>query len=242
MWKFLVSLGYVLSLRFVSLPSHSQAIKMYCQIDSHFKKVVEYYKSNGVEGDSLVETDKKEIFMYLDGKKMGAFLMVDNGKCYSIKERKEYGFLIFYYCTVIEEYRGKKLSYKLMKNSVESLRKTYNLHDDTFMTLHMSPYDKMMPVAAKMYYSLGFRQGMFIKYNPVEMRHKPEEIVLNSRNLFDVARNEHVGVGDGFYFLLYCRLKDFGKSYEIPENAIELTKKLYETLVMREKLVNGEEE
>jgi len=236
MWGFLVSLGLVLSLRFVALPSHNQTIKSYSQIDRYFKTVTKYFKAVEGDIDSLLETTNKEIFMMLDDKKMASFLMVDRKTCYLLKERQAYPFLIFYYCTVVEEYRGKGLSYKIMKDGVDYLRRKYNLKDDTVMALHMSPFDSMMPVAAKMYYSLGFRRGMFIPHTPLQLSHKLDDIIASSRDMLEVAADEAAGVGDGYYFMVYCRLGDFGTGDPAPENTVELAQKLHETLKRRKEM------
>ncbi|ELA42063.1 uncharacterized protein VICG_00912 [Vittaforma corneae ATCC 50505] len=232
--KLLLWLNLVCALQFIALPSHNQAIKTYSQIDKYFKLSAVYFKGASGNLDSLVETAKKEVFMFLEGKELAAFLMVSKDKCYSISKREEYDFFSFYYCTVLEHYRGQGLSYKIMLDSVQYLKNLYKLRDNTILSLHISPYDDMMPVAARMYYSLGFRQGVFIKSGPNEMAHKIDELFYNSKDLFEIAQNEKTASGDGFYLMLYCKLKDFKKGHRVPNDAMDLTRKLYGILKRRQ--------
>lgn len=232
--KFLFWLNLASSLRLFTLPSHNQTIKTYLQIDRYFRLTVPYFKGASGSFDSLVETTKNEVFMLLEGKELAAFLMASKDKCYSASKREEYDFFSFYYCAVRENYRGQGLSYKIMLDSVHYLKNLYKLKGSTILSLRISPYDEMMPVAAKTYYALGFRKGMFIKSSPKEMAHRIDELQRNSKDLFEVAQNEKMGSGDGFYFMLYCKLKDFRKGYKVPRDAVHLAERLYETLKKRQ--------
>lgn len=256
-WPFYIKL--VLSHRFIALSSHNQSIKTYPQIENHFKEVLQHFSSSSHE-NALAETINSEVFMILDNKQLAAFLLVRRDKCYSQRQRKAFDFLGFFFCLVTEKYRGLGLSYEIMKKSIEHLKKTYNLEDDTVLALHVSPFDKLMPVATRVYYRMGFKQGMFITREPKEMLYRLDELVEYSRNMLDVARDEAVGHGNGYYFILYCRLKDFNQespkdkdfSQESPKNKefnpespkeddiLDGAGRLHKILIQRKKLIFGE--
>lgn len=219
-------------MRFVPLPSSLQSIKTYDQIDRYFKEASSYFSPN--DTDTIKYFSNYDIFMFLDRKNLAAFLITNMEKCYSISSRKIFDFVSFYFCTVPDSYRGRGLSYKIIDETVRYLKKTCDLKDDTVLALHVSPKDEMMPVAAKVYYSMGFRRGIFVESSPLEMVYQIDTLFEKSKDLIEVVDDEEKAYGKGYYFMMYCRLKDFNK-FRAASNEIlgEKTRRLFEMMKRR---------
>lgn len=222
-----------LCLRFVPLPSSLQSIKTYNQVDRYFKEASSYFSPADI--DTIKYFDDYDIFMFLDQKKLAAFLATNMTKCYSVSTRKSLDFISFYYCAITDPYRGQGLSYRIIQEAVKYLKDTYNLTGDTVLALHVSPKDEMMPVAAKVYYSIGFKKGLFIRSSPIEMIYQIDTVFEKSRDLMEVADDENVAYGDGYYFMIYCRLKDFHFQKSKPNNGKTNNVKINNGNILEEK-------
>lgn len=224
----------VLSLRFVGLPRNIQSIKMYDQIKRYYNEATAEFRYS--DEDAINGTSFYNVNLLLEDKSLVASAYVDIKKAYSKKNRKEFDFLSFYYCMVSPQYRGQGFSYRIMLDSVNFLKKHYKLKEDTILALHVSPDDLLMPVAAKTYYGLGLRTGIFVRNGPSDISNDIDKLIVHSKDMLEVAENEYLGYGEGPFFMMWCRLKDFKRSKSVPENCVEKTKKLYEIMKKRKKL------
>lgn len=220
------------SLRFCALPSDIQSLKSSIQIEKHYAEVKKYYVRKSK--DPLGENMDMNVFMLLSGRKLASYIQVSLSTCYFQSSRTRLPYLSLFSVTVTNEYRCQGLSYRIIIESLEYLKKRHRLAKNCIVALHLSPDDKKMPIAAKAYYRLGFRKGVFSKYGPQEYVFKGEDLLSNSRDLFDVADNPTIGCGEGYYFLVFCRLGDVRKGYPLPADALEKTQKLFEILKNRQ--------
>lgn len=220
------------NLRFTALPADIQSIKSDEQIKNHLNKVKTFYQS--VPKFHVLETNNSNIFMYLNKSTLAAYIQIENNKCFNQKEKREIPYLNVYCVTVTDDYRGLGLSTKLFVEAIDYMTKRYSLPKETMIALHLSPNDMMMPVAANIYYKLGFIKGVISKYGPSEYSYKIEDLLKNAKDLFYLIDNPEMIVGDGYYFLSYCKLEDFNKKYSLPENSFEKTKKMFDILKERQ--------
>ncbi|KAM0679682.1 hypothetical protein GINT2_002090 [Glugoides intestinalis] len=183
--------------------------------------------------DAVIGIGAYDVFIILDDKKLVASVYVYAEKGYSLKDRKAFDFLSFYYFMVSPQYRGQGFSYRLMLDSVNFLKKHYNLKEDAILALHVSPEDALMPIAAKTYYRLGFKTGVFVSNGPSDMAKSVDKLIVHSKDMLEVAENEELGYGKGPFFMMWCRLKDFKQYKAIPQNFMEKSRKLYEIMSKR---------
>lgn len=220
------------SLRFCALPSDIQSLKSSTQIKKHYSDAKKYYihKSN----DPLVENMDLNVFMFLNGRELASYIQIDLGTCYSRSSRTKLPYLNLFCVTVTEGYRNQGLSYRVILESLEYLKKRHSLSKECIVALHLSPDDEKMPVAARAYYQLGFKKGVFSRYGPQEYTFKMDDLLNNSRDMFDVSDNPIICGGVGHYFLVFCKLGDVRKSHSLPANALEKTQKLFKILKNRQ--------
>lgn len=219
------------AIRFCALPGDIQSIKTHQQI-SKYEKIVEAYFNFQTE-DRLAEGHGFDVFMLLDKAEMVGYVKSNVVKAYSFKNRKEYDLVSFYCFMISDSYAGQGLSYKLFDESVNFLKKQYNLKNDAILALHLSSLNQKMPIASKIYYSYGFVKGMFIEYDPRQMIYNLDEMFDQSKDMLDVINGIEPGHGTGPFFLLYCFLKDFGKNRSKREIKVKDTQKLFDMLAKR---------
>ena len=193
-------------IRFCVLPNNVQGVKLNEQLIKYDKIMSSYFHFS--TSDVLNSIAGHDVYMLLDGKNLAGYVQYQRSKAYSLKNRKEFDFFTLYCFTVTNQYSGKGLSYRLLEDSINDLKKRYSLSDNSIIALHLSPNDLKMPIASKIYYSYGFRKGMFIKSDPKEMCHRLDELFKKSTDILDIVTNKKVGNGEGYYFLLFCHLKD----------------------------------
>lgn len=220
-------------LRFCALPSDIQSLKSGVQIGRHYAEVKKYYMHTS--NDPLQDNMNMNVFMLLNGKRLASYIQIGLGSCYFQSSRTRLPYLNLFSVTVTEEYRKQGLSYRIILESLEYLRRRHHLPKDSIVALHLSPNDKKMPIAAKTYYRLGFKAGVFSMYGPQEYMFRMDDLQIKSRDLFDVAEDPTIGNGKGYFFLTFCRLGDVGQSHPLPPNALEKAQKLLEVLKSRQR-------
>lgn len=217
--------------RLCALPHDVQSIKLKEQILNSENVLRNYFSY--VPEDPVSENDGFDIFMLLDGKEILGYVKCLKASGYSSRERKEYAMISMYSFTVPEKYQGQGLSNRLLTDTLEYMKKRYKLAPDTLITLHLSPKDAKMPIAGRIYYSFGLTRGLFIKSDPRELAHSLDRLFDASRDMLDVINGKETGDGDGHYFMLFCKLKDFGKKKGRKAITIEDTTKLFNILKER---------
>lgn len=217
--------------RYLALPCDIQSLKSSIQIQSYYQEVSSYFSFS--PQDHLDELNDSNIFMILDKDTLIAYAQINIRTCYSQSLKKEYFYLNAYCVTVTDKYRNQGYSSKIFQYAIEYLTKRHKLDEDTILALHLSPNDPSMPLAALIYYKLGFRNGIFTKYGPSDYIYKIDDLMEKSRDLFYFSENPHKCNEEGYYFLLYCKLKDFNKRYQVPENGFEKTQNLFRVLTER---------
>lgn len=221
------------NLRFVHLPSKIQAIKSYKQIESHYNLPRKIFRvSNDI--DALSTTWLSDVFMYLDGKKTAAFMTFDIKTGYRkpsfsflSKKKTKVPFISIFYVSVEKDYRGRGLSSRLFKEAISKIKVSMYLPPSTILALHISPKDDCMSFVCTLYYRLGFRKVLFCTHGPTTYKYNIDYMERESKDLYDLINNPTICNTDGYYLLMYCELKDFGKSYSIPKDALERGNKLF---------------
>ncbi|KAI5148092.1 hypothetical protein ENBRE01_0106 [Enteropsectra breve] len=229
-------------------------VKSYTMYERYYEEVYKLFPPPHY--DPLSSSWTKNIFMYLDGDKLVAHCEVvvlsgvegfgrfRNGKQANLEYapvsrsvprltadyRKETKYISFYTIMVPEEYRGQGQSQMLMLGAIKDLKESMSLADDTVLTLHLSYKTDHMFVAAKNYYNLGFRKGIFVKRGPYEYLNKIEVVVDNARDLYDVCGDLEEINPDGPFFMLYCRLRDLKYQKAAPSDWAAKGKLLMEKL------------
>lgn len=219
-------------MRFVALPADSQAIKSRSQIEKHYKAVQEVF--NLKNRNAVQDNWNKDVFMYMDGREMVAFLQVENTvgyrnrRWYEVLSGEKVGvpYVSFYCMTVVEKYKGRGISARFLTDVVEYLKKTKRISSDAMLALHLSPSDRDMYIAARIYYKLGFTRGAFGNNGPMDYRNDIDRFVTLAKDLYEVADDPSIANAADRYIVLYCPLKDFGTRHNPPKDAIQKGKLL----------------
>lgn len=118
---FLLNLVYT-KLRFCYLLSENQSLKSNLQIAEKYKDIDQIFNPAAETFDitktGLIGTQRFDVFMYLDGKKIAAFLEIEKIDVFDQKLSKLVPFLCIYMVSVPENYRSQKLSTKLFLESI----------------------------------------------------------------------------------------------------------------------------
>lgn len=226
------------NLRLVPFLKKDGALKSINQIENTYKSIKTIF--NIKNGCALCDNWNMDIYQYMDGAKVAAFMQIKQSRGYKSGERFkiysyigvgskriEVPFISFYCVSILGEYKGKGLCKKFFIDVINNLKEKYKLPEDSILTLHISPKDIDMPISMRVYYKLGFKNGIFCKHGPSDYRYKIDDMFKYSIDLYEIADNPEKGNGEGFYVLLYCKLSDFGKNYISPANYMEKGKKLY---------------
>ncbi|KAI5173475.1 hypothetical protein PAEPH01_2011 [Pancytospora epiphaga] len=225
--------------KFVALLERDGALKSSKQISSHFKYVNSYFLQD--IKDSLSESWNYDTFMYLDGKDLVAYGMavaVDGvetvkSSFYWTNKKRRTLVISLYSLLVVEKYRGQGLCEKLVMEIVGFLKNKKNLPSDTLFTLHISPKDPLMHIAAKIYYRMGFTRGVFCKRGPSQFHYDIDYLFNNSYDLYKIMKEPGAARQQGGFITLYCRLENLGKHKSLPADCIIIGKNLKEFLEKR---------
>lgn len=218
--------------RLVGLLERDGALKSSRQIASHHKYAEKYF--NMKVSDPTAETWNWDVFMYLSGKETVAYGLaaVKDGmekrswKLPFVNIKKRVPYVSFYSLMVVEQHRGQGLCDKFLRDIVGFLKKSHCLPSNALLTLHLSPRDPLMFVAAKIYYRMGFTNGAFSTVGPHQFQNQMSRLLDNSCDLYSIMDEPKASGLPGGFITLYCRLKDFGKPRLPPFDSIEKGKRL----------------
>ncbi|KAI4293544.1 hypothetical protein PAPHI01_2818, partial [Pancytospora philotis] len=142
-------------------------------------------------------------------------------------------FISFYAVFVADDYRGRGICGNFMKQIVAHLERKYALPAHTMLTLHLSPTDVCMPIAAHTYYKLGFTRGTYTPYCPNDFQYAIGNFIDSSHDIYAIADNPSLSRTQGAYLAMYCRLSEFAKSQKLPHDSLAKGKALQAILAER---------
>jgi len=204
---------------FIYLPAHKGGVKSSKQIAPMFKTMKIKYKLK-TDLNAVEYNWNYDICMFIEKKKQLAFLQADVGK--GLISGSEIPMISFYCITVIEEYQGRGLSYEILETSVKKLREEHKLPESAILALHVSPLLNNMHVTLKLYYSMGFCKGLYVKTGPHDYKFHLEKAFEKATDVYELVDDSERGP----YIMMYCRLKDFKRGNKVPADWAETGMKL----------------